>query len=553
MKRQYAFLSLVLMAVIIGIIVGLSVRDPRYHGRTLTSWLWQCSDTPLNETQRLQEAQQAIRAIGARNALPKLLNLVEARDDPVSLWLIAKTDKYRTRFLRWKSSERYSYDDWQRSRWHSAEDFQQLGIAGFEALETNAAPAVSELTKLLSDQEHAFAATRCLVAIGTPAEKSVIQALTNKDAEVRYFATQQLAWVTEDDQVYLAKMRECLRDPDGSVRFAAVQGMGLQTQAPDLAVPLLLEGLRDKQDTVASWAAKFLVNFGTNAERAFPDLSNAVEHGGPNTVYQAMKTLVAIAPDQALPLVFSNFRSAESHRRRIAAELLNQYPATNWEIQAAIQQSATNSDPALARRAKELITKKYQTEHPIESQFSDDPSVEGKSLGDWLKSHNNEGEFSESAKRALQTLGTKAIPALLKRIVYVQPPFGLPARDVNLDAVRGFITMGEAAVPALPRLQTLMDSTNRDTVLFAMLASVGTGSNAMPMLIKGLTNRFPDVRNEAANNLTEGIGKDFPAMRRQTAPLFVKLLDDPDEDVRMNATNQLKEIDRVAAARAGIK
>jgi HEAT repeat protein len=86
-----------------------------------------------------------------------------------------------------------------------------------------------------------------------------------------------------------------------------------------------------------------------------------------------------------------------------------------------------------------------------------------------------------------------------------------------------------------------------------MLATVGTGSNAMPFLINGLTNQFPDVRNEAANDLTNGIGKDFPQWRQKAIPLFVKLLSDPDEDVRLNATNQLKEIDPAAAAKVGIK
>jgi HEAT repeat protein len=359
--------------------------------------------------------------------------------------------------------------------------------------------------------------------------------------------------VTENDEVYLAKMRECLKDPDGSVRFAAVQGIGLQTQAPDLAIPLLLEALQDKQDTVASWAAKFLADFGTNALGTFPDLSNAVEHGSPNTVYQAMKTLVAIAPDKALPIVFENFRSADSHRRKISVELLNQYQATNLEIQTAIQQSALDPDPGLARRARELITKKFQAEHPIESQFSDDPRFEGKRLGEWLKLHDTDGTFSEEAKRAIRQMGTNSIPAFLKRINYVQPPFGLRAPEVNLDAARAFIILGENAVPALAQLKLLMDSTNQDTALFAMIASVGTGSNAMPILFKGLTNRFPDVRNEAANNLTDGIGKDFPLWRQKAIPVFVRSLDDPDEDVRMNATNQLKEIDPIAAAQAGIK
>jgi len=52
------------------------------------------------------------------------------QEDPVSIWLIGQREKLRIDFLHWRS----------------AEDWQQLGIAGFEALETNAAPAVAELT-----------------------------------------------------------------------------------------------------------------------------------------------------------------------------------------------------------------------------------------------------------------------------------------------------------------------------------------------------------------------------------------------------------------------
>jgi HEAT repeat protein len=75
----------------------------------------------------------------------------------------------------------------------------------------------------------------------------------------------------------------------------------------------------------------------------------------------------------------------------------------------------------------------------------------------------------------------------------------------------------------------------------------------MPFLIKGLTNQFANVRNLAANTLTEGVGDKFSEQRKQAIPLFIKLLNDPDEDVRLNATNQLKQIDPAAAAKAGIK
>ena len=98
-----------------------------------------------------------------------------------------------------------------------------------------------------------------------------------------------------------------------------------------------------------------------------------------------------------------------------------------------------------------------------------------------------------------------------------------------------------------------MDSTNKDIALVAMIASCGTGSNAMPFFIKGMTNQFTNVRSLAASALTEGIGDKFPEQRKQAIPLFVKLLNDSDDDIRAAATNQLKQIDPAAAARAGIK
>ena len=536
MKAQRAVPFLILIAVLFGILLMLSARDPRYGGRSLTSWLQQCSDTPLMETQRLAEAQAAVRAIGAARVLPKSLSLVETREDPISPWIMAKSEKYHLRFLKWRS----------------AEDLQQLGIAGFEVLGTNAAPAIGELAALLADSHQAFTAVRCLIAIGTPAEAAVSQALTNQSDQVRYFATQQFGWVTDDTEDFLIHMKKCLDNPAGS-HFAAVQGIGLQTHAPDSAIPLLIEALLDKQDAVSSSAAKFLADFGTNAMRAFPDLSNAVENGGPNTACQALRSLVAIAPDKALPIVFNNFRSADTRRRRTAAELFWKYPATNSEVQTALQQAAVDPDSILSRRAQEFITKKRQAGHPLESQFPNEPSYGGKALGEWLKVHEPEGAFSEEAKQALQHMGTNAIPALLKRLTYVQPPFGLPAFEVNTEAMKGFIMLGEQAKPALPQLQAIMDGANAHIAVCAMVSSYGTGSNIVPLLIKGLTNHFPDVRNEAANLLTDGPGAKFPEQRKRAIPLFVKLLSDPDESVRINATNQLKQIDPMAAARAGLK
>lgn len=219
-----------------------------------------------------------------------------------------------------------------------------------------------------------------------------------------------------------------------------------------------------------------------------------------------------------------------------------------------MQTIATGSDPDLALAAKGFLTDQYATNHPDTFLFPDEPAYNGKRLGEWLETRiEGGGDFTPAAKDAIQQMGTNAIPALLKRLTYERPPYCFSPFQININAAAGFIALGEQAKPALPELWLLMDSTNNDTALTAMIATCGTGSNAMPFLIKGLTNQFANVRGQAANTLMEGVGDKFPEQRKQAIPLFVKLLNDPDDDVRLNATNQLKEIDPVAAAKAGIK
>jgi HEAT repeat protein len=277
--------------------------EPAYHGRRLTIWLKQYSDTPLDEAQRRSEAEKAVRMIGARKALPCLLEMVEASDGPIRSWLIENHDKWRLRFLNLRE----------------AVDIQQLGIAGFEILGTNCASAVPKLALLMQDTNHAFTALRCLIGIGEPAEVPVCQALTNKSPEIRRFAAQQLAWVTDDIEVYLARMSGPLNDSDATVRFAAVQALGLQTQYPEEVIPLLVKAMADPAQSVAGYAAKFLGDFGTNGVGAFASLSNLVQNGSPYMAGQALNSLIAIDPDQALPIALRLLDSSDFNQRAHAA------------------------------------------------------------------------------------------------------------------------------------------------------------------------------------------------------------------------------------------
>jgi len=61
------------------------------------------------------------------------------------------------------------------------------------------------------------------------------------------------------------------------------------------------------------------------------------------------------------------------------------------------------------------------------------------------------------------------------------------------------------------------------------------------------------VRCEALLYLTESPLTAFPEARKRAVPDIIAMLHDPEESIRMNATNALWEIDRDAAAEAGAK
>jgi len=559
MKPRRAWLFVVLLAPLA--IVILLGREPHYQGRSLTSWLQQSWDTPLMETQRLAEAQNAIRGIGPKKVLPKLLKLVQSEDDPISMTIMHIGDEFR---ISDDIGDRFI-------RWHSAEDFWWLGERGFEVLGTNGAPAAEALGQLLDKPRRLLVIGRCLESIGKPAEPVICQALTSQDVAVRQWAVEQLASVTDDVEVYITRIKPRLHDSSDAVRVTTVDAIGVQTSAPELAVPLLIEALKDS--AVSANAAGALANFGTNALVAFPILTNLVEHGGPNVAGAALKTIIIIdsdralpiltnclargkpgtalalralvdfAPERALPIILSRFQSPDTETRRVAFRLLCRYPLTP-PVESALQAAAADSDLNMANRAKKILTENRQKEHPLESQFLDDPSYEGKRLGEWLKMHERQGDyaFSPEATNAIHHIGSNAIPTLLRRLVYVEPPFGLPAYEVNMDGVQGFLMIGDQATPALPQLQALLDGTNQSLVLYAMVSSLGTGTNAIPVLTKGLTNQFPDVRGQAASSLAEVIANRFPERREEIISLLTNLVNDPDSDVRITVKGALQEI-----------
>ena len=569
----YSKARLGLLLVVAGLALAVLMfrsGQPRSGGRTLVSWLQQYSDASLEEKKNRSEAEKAIRAIGAQKALPTLLGLVETRDSPVRRWIVKQTEEHH----------------WMGLQWRSAMECQLDGMGGFEVLGTNCSAGVGELTKLLDDKELAFVAVRCLDYIGKPAEQALCQCLTNGDEQVRSWSISALASATDDVEVYIARIKPLLADVNPVLRHDAVQAIGLQTDAPELAIPLLISALCGADDGVCLQAADGLSRFGTNAlsavstltnlvrtgrgaqvagalkafaaitpREAVPILSNAVVSGSPSIMGTALRSLKPVAPELALEMTLAEMHSSELARQSVALSVARSYDVETPGIVEAIKFAASSLDHELANGAVSCMwemARKQKEKKGAMVQLPGEPSYKGKPLGEWLVMRREGFELSTNAVEALRAMGTNALPALLERLTYKEPIFDLDDYDVSMGAATALIAMGEQAKPALPSLVALMDCDNSNLVLRVMISTFGMGADAIPCLIKGLTNQFSNVRSEAADFLVQW-GEQFPEQRKQAIPYMVALLNDPDEQVRKSVAGYLKEIDKQAATKTEAK
>lgn len=498
MNKRSKIIGLVLAALILGVIVvvGSWSREPSYRGRTLTSWLRQYSGAPRDYTQPTSEAAVAIRAIGAERAMPHLLRMAQAQDGPIRRWIIRKNRNWDIPCLSMRE----------------AEMTQEFAIAGFEALGTNCASAVPQLVRLIGDTNYACTAVRCLVGIGKPAEGPVCQALTNPSPEVRGIAAWQLTRVTDDPEVYLARLNGPLNDPNARVRSAAVLALRSQAHHPEAVIPLLVKALQDPDQNVSRYAAGLLGNLGTNGVKAFDALSDVAQSGNAPRDRHAMRSLVSIDPDRALPTVLRWLRSSEATRRAQAASILGEANRVTPKIVAALKAAIPDADSGVRSAATTALVwlrrKSREAGSAAVIIIPGEPSYWGKSLREWLQTRDGV-DLSVEARIALREMGTNAIPALLGMLTYRDPEFGVWDDDLCQQAVLGFSLLGEAGTPAFPELKELIAGRDEQLALYALNAAANMGKSYH--ILNALRNQSEDDRMAAGNpsaNTESGVAAD---------------------------------------------
>jgi HEAT repeat protein len=125
---------------------------------------------------------------------------------------------------------------------------------------------------------------------------------------------------------------------------------------------------------------------------------------------------------------------------------------------------------------------------------------------------------------------------------------------VRLYAVNSLAAFRSDAEPAVPALTQLLKDPLGVIRTYAAKSLMKIDSQAAAkagwrmLVLESLGDANPGIRFSAAN----GLG-DFGAEVRDAVPALVRLLGDPEWIVRQAATNALKQIDPVAAAKAGVK
>jgi hypothetical protein len=177
-------------------------------------------------------------------------------------------------------------------------------------------------------------------------------------------------------------------------------------------------------------------------DQAFPIFTNCIAQAKPR-IDAALKALADVGPYKALPILLTRLQSPDIKIQRETFGLLRHYPM-NPQIDSAMQMIATGSNPDLVPDAKGFLTDQYESNHPDALLFSDEPICNGKRLGEWLGMRvEGGGDFNPAAKEAIHQAGTNAIPALLKRLTYVRPPYCFSPFQINMNAAGGFIMLGE--------------------------------------------------------------------------------------------------------------
>ena len=299
-KRVYIALAVLLVALAgVSAWQGLSLREPVYQGKRLSSWLqgYRLYGVAGVETWQVRTEQQmadeAVRKAGT-NALPTLLRMLRAKDSALKAKLMGLAQRQHFIHVNYTPADELNY-----------QAYSAFGVLRAKA--QSAVPAVITIYEQNISPASQFYASRALVAIGPDATRTAIPSFlrgaANSNLLVRKFAVRALAQVHDEPSLVVPALAKSLTDADVAVRASAAWGLGdfgrEVRQAVPLAVPVLTKALGDPDGSFRGSAASSLKAFGPEAKGAVPALLELLKDKDEYARGTAIEALKQIDPEAA--------------------------------------------------------------------------------------------------------------------------------------------------------------------------------------------------------------------------------------------------------------
>lgn len=286
MRRTLKLLIALACLGTLAAVIALLVCDdePHYNGRSLSEWLRPEPGKPT-ERKLSAEAQTAIRHIGT-NALPTILHWISYEAKPRQ----KDIHKFRQRYLGFV---RPSVD--------TGELRANDAVRVFSVLGGEARSSIPELVHLAdTSTQGSGRIRRCIDAlyhIGPDAIPAITTMITNTEFRFRFYAVFGTRRLGTNISVLTPLLLSLLDDKDDRVACAAAENLSLLRISPSNTVPGLCAMLESTNSDRRLYAVRGLIQFGSEARVAVPQLQGALADPSVPVRQQAVIALRIIAPE----------------------------------------------------------------------------------------------------------------------------------------------------------------------------------------------------------------------------------------------------------------
>lgn len=223
----------------------------------------------------------------------------------------------------------------------SSPDVRQIAIQGLIKLGPDAGPAVTELVALFTskDRDTARRAFDAVMAIGprSAAVPGLVLALRESSVAVRLWAIQSLAKLGPDAKEALPSLLGELQPKERAVSNAVLEAVN-SIGAKDAAVPQLRKLIRADTPEARQWVVQSLGKLGAHAEKALPELVEALDDKDSVVAESALEAIAKVGPRGAKAVIAMSrvLEKATPDIQKIAQEpLANSIVSLTEDKQAA--------------------------------------------------------------------------------------------------------------------------------------------------------------------------------------------------------------------------